>query len=143
AAAMRIDPGPQQNTLEKQIAYFNEALRRVRETPGVVAAGVTDALPVGGNRRWGMGAKGVQYERGRFPSGYVRIISDGYFAAMGIPIRAGRDFTERDAPDTEPVIILNETMAKRLWPGQDPIGQYVVNNRRDVRVIGVVADVRH
>jgi predicted permease len=143
SAALRVDPGRQYDTLEKQVSYFNEVLRRVRETPGVVAAGITDALPLGRNRTWGLGAKGVQYQRGRYPLGYVRVISDGYFAAMGIPLRAGRDFTERDAPGTEPVIILNETMARSLWPGQDAIGQYIVNGRRELRVIGVVADVRH
>jgi predicted permease len=143
AAAMRVDPGPQYDTREKQNAYFNEVLRRVRETPGIVAAGITDALPLGRNRTWGMGAKGVQYERGRFPSGYVRIVSDGYFTAMGIPLRAGRDFTERDTPESERVIIVNETMAKNLWPGQNALGQYVINNGRDVRVVGIVGDVRH
>ena len=68
-------------------------LRRVQEIPGVEAAGITDALPLGRNRTWGARAKGVTYERGRGPTAFVRIVSDGYPAAMGIPLRAGRDIS--------------------------------------------------
>jgi predicted permease len=142
AAAVRIDPGPAYKTQAQQNAYFDEAVRRVRSAPGVVAAGISDALPLGRNRTWGVGAKGVQYETGKYPNAYVRVVWDGYLAAMGIPLRAGRDFNERDTPDAEPVIIINETMARNLFPGQDPIGQYLVF-RPARRVIGVVGDVRH
>jgi predicted permease len=61
---------------------------------------------------------------------------------MGIPLRAGRDFTERDLPKSEQTIIVNETLAKRLWPGQDPLGQMVTQDGGR-RVVGVVGDVRH
>jgi predicted permease len=142
AAAMRVDPGRQYDTPAKQNAYIDEVLRRVRETPGVLGAGISDALPLGRNRTWGVGAKGVQYERGRAPFGYVRVVSDGYFAAMGIPLRAGRDFTERDSLGTDSVIIINETMARTLWPGQEAIGQ-IMRADRERRVVGVVGDVRH
>jgi ABC-type lipoprotein release transport system permease subunit len=56
---------------------------------------------------------------------------------------AGRDFTERDTPQTEPVIIINETFARLLWPGQDPLGKRMQADRPVRRVVGVVADVRH
>jgi len=142
AATLRIDPGAHYTTSEMKNEYFTEALRRVKEVPGVGAAGISDALPLGHNRTWGVAAKGVTYKAGEYPSAFVRIISDGYFAAMGIPLRAGRDFTERDLPKSEQVIIVNETLAKRLWPGQDPIGQMVTQDGGR-RVVGVVGDVRH
>jgi predicted permease len=74
----------------------------------------------------------------------VRIVSDGYPAAMGIPLRAGRDISERDTASSEPVIMINETMARTLWPGQDPLGKIILNAcSPERRVIGVVGDVRH
>jgi len=108
----------------------------------VEAAGLTDALPLGHNRSWGVRGKGQVYERGEYPDGYVRIISDGYFKAMGVPLRAGRDFTERDDLNSEKVIILNETLARFLFPGKDPVGQ-IVNADDDRKVVGVVGDVHH
>src|SRR5688572_10052224 len=91
AATLRIDPDRQQhNTREKQVAYIDDALRRVKEIPGVSAAGLTDQLPLGRNRTWGTPAKGQTYERGKFPSAFIRVVSDGYLGAMGIPLRAGR-----------------------------------------------------
>jgi predicted permease len=117
-------------------------LRRAGEIPGVQAAALTDSLPLGRNRTWGAPAKGQTYPRGEFPLAFVRVVSDGYFKAMGIPVRSGRDFTPRDTPSSQEVIIINEALAKRLWPGQNPIGQ-IMNVGRDRQVIGVVGNVRH
>jgi predicted permease len=142
AAALRIDPGRQYSTQEMRNDYFDEALRRVRDIPGIEAAGLTDALPLGRNRTWGAGAKGQTYKRGEYPLAFVRIVSDGYLKALGVPLVAGRDFTAEDRLSNKPVIIVNETMARNLWPGQNPLGQIVVN-RPEREVIGVVADVRH
>jgi predicted permease len=142
AAALRVDPDSSYSTQAKQNAYFDEVLRRVREVPGVNAAGLTDALPLGRNRSWGAPAKGQTYARGKFPVAFVRIISDGYFKAMGIPMIDGRDLTERDVPATEPVIVINQTLARTLWPGQRAVGQQM-RACGERRVVGVVGDVRH
>ena len=142
AVTIRVDPDSSYATRESQNAYFDEVLRRVREIPGVSAAGITDALPLGRNRTWGIGARGVQYAPGTYPSVFPRIVTEGYFVAMGIPLRSGRDFTARDTTGSEPVIVINETMARSLWPGQDPLGKQT-NSNPPQRVIGVVADVRH
>jgi predicted permease len=72
----------------------------------------------------------------------VRVVSDGYVRAMGIPLHAGRDLSPRDTPKTEPVIVVNETMARRLWPGQDAVGK-IMSACGDRRVVGIVGDVRH
>ena len=139
---MRVDPGSTYRTQDQRNAYFTEALRLVKGIEGVEAAGLTDALPLGHNRSWGAGAKGVVYPRDNYPDAFVRIISDEYFHAMGIPMREGRDFTARDLPTTDKVIIINETLAHRLWPGRDPLGQIMIADG-DRRVVGVVGDVRH
>jgi len=142
AAALRVDPDRRHSTQAHQNSYFDEVLRRVKAVPGVEAAGLTDALPLGRNRSWGAG-KRTGVPRGQYPIAFVRIVSDGYFKAMGIPLRAGRDLSEADTPSTENVIVINETMARRLWPGQDAIGKIVRTDRPERHVIGVVGDVRH
>jgi len=142
AATLRVDPDASYKTQAQQNAYFDEVLRRIRELPGIEAAGLTDALPLGRNRTWGAPAKGQTYPKGKFPSAFVRVVSDGYPKAMGIPLIAGRDISERDTPATEPVIVINETMARTLWPGQSAVGQ-IMRACGERRVVGVVGDVRH
>jgi len=143
AMAVRVDPDRRYSNQAQQNAYFDEVLRRIREVPGVTGAGLTDALPLGRNRSWGSGVKGRFYAKGEYPNAFVRIISDGYFRAMGIPLRSGRDLTERDTPSSDPVIVINETMAKRLFPGgEQPLGQ-VLRACGERRIVGIVGDVRH
>jgi predicted permease len=142
AAAVRVDPSQQYSTRAQQNAYFDEVLRRIRDVRGIDAAGLSDALPLGRNRGWGVRAKGHDYKPGEYPDAFVRVVSDGYLRSLGISLRTGRDFTERDTPQTEEVIIINETMAKRLWPGEDAMGQ-ILQVDKDRRVVGIVGDVRH
>ena len=143
AAALRIDPNATYKTQEQQNAYFTEALHRVMDVPGIEGAGLSDSLPLGHNRSWGVAAKGVQYTPQDYPNGFPRIVSDGYFHAMGIPLKAGRDFTERDTKGALPVIIINETLAKNLFPGEEPIGKVVRADNPERTVVGVVGDVHH
>jgi predicted permease len=143
AAAIRVDPDRRYSTQAQQNAYFNEVLRTVRDIPGIQAAGLTDALPLGRNRSWGAGAVGVVYKKGDdYPDAFVRIISDGYFRSMGIAFIDGRDLNERDTPQSDPVIVINQTMARTLWPGQNALGKFVANSPNR-RVVGIVSDVRH
>jgi predicted permease len=142
AATLRVDPGPDYKTREQTNGYFSEVLRRAREVPGVSAVGLTDALPLGKNRTWCVAAKGQTYPQGQYPCEFIRIVSEGYIRAMGVPLRAGRDFEERDGTSGVKVAIVNESMARRLWPGQDAVGQQILNPD-PITVVGVVADVRH
>ena len=144
AAAVRVDPESdgQQWTQERTNAYFDDVLRRAREVPGIEAAGLSDSLPLGRNRSWGAPAKGQVYPKGKFPSAFVRVVSDGYIEAMGIPLRAGRDISQRDGPSNDPVILINETMARTLFPGDTALGK-VIRACGDRHVVGVVGDVRH
>ena len=141
-ATIRIDPSSEYSTQEKRNVYFDEALRLVQNTPGVEASGLTDVLPLEHDRSWSVSGVGQVWERGHYPTAFVRIVSNGYFKAMGIPVLAGRDFTEHDTNHSEQVIILNDTLARKLWPGQNPIGQMVTQDGGR-RVVGVVGDVRH
>ncbi len=144
AGAIRIDPDRRYTTREQRTQYFDEVVRLVNAIPGVEGTAITDALPLGRNRTWGARAKGVTYERGRSPSAFVRIVSDGYPKVMGIPLVAGRDITESDTVSSEPVMLINETLARTLWPGEDPIGKVILGPCSPERtVVGVVGDVRH
>jgi predicted permease len=142
AGSLRIDPGRRHSTQTLRNAYFDEALRRVGSMPGIEGAGLTDALPLGTNRSWGVAAKGKTYERGKNPDAFVRIVSDGYLRAMGIQLRAGRDFSAADNPSSPRVIIINESLARSLWPGEDPLGKMMYADG-ERQVVGVVQDVRH
>jgi predicted permease len=142
AATLRVDPGPDYKTREMRNNYFSEVLRRAQEVPGVAAVGLTDALPLGKNRTWCVAAKGQTYPPGQYPCEFIRIVSEGYIRAMGVPLRAGREFEERDGTSGVKVAMVNESLARKLWPGQDPIGQQIMNPD-PITVVGVVADVRH
>jgi len=142
AATVRVDPEANYSTQAQQNAYFDDVLRRVRDVPGIGAAGLTDALPLGRNRSWGAPAKGQVYPPGKFPNAFVRVVSDGYLKAMGIALVAGRDISERDVPSSGPVIVINQTMARTLWPGQNAVGQ-IMRACGERQVVGVVTDVRH
>jgi predicted permease len=141
-AVLRVDSTRISN-LAQQNAFLDDMLQRARSIPGVRSAGVSDVLPFAGDRSWQVSAKGHVYPKGQYPpEPYIRMITDGYFAAAGIRLVAGRAFTEQDRASSERVVIVNQTLARTLWPGQDPIGQ-VVTQDGGRRVVGVAADVRH
>ena len=143
AAALRIDPSFRISSSEQQNAFIDNVLNRVRAVPGIVAAGITDVLPLRDDRAWQVGAVGQIYGPGHFPpEPYIRVVSDGYFEATGIPLRLGREFTQGDRASSQRVVVVNETLARTLWPGQNPLGR-MVTLRPPSAVIGVVADVRH
>ena len=142
AASMRIDPSRRLSTQEQRNTYYDEILHRIRAIPGVSSAGLADVLPLGGDRSWNIAGRGQVYERGHYPEGFARVVSDGYLQTLGLRLLAGRDFMEHDTKGADKVIIVNETLARTLWPGQDPIGQ-IMTQDGGRRVIGLVGDVRH
>jgi len=141
AVALRLDV---KSTVpeEQRLLRLEQAARRVAALPGVEAAGLTDALPLDRNRTWGLGVPGQVYGPGQRPTAFVYITGPGYLRAMGIPLRAGRDFTARDTARSEPVLIVNETLARILYPGQDAVGRPVQLNDASQTIVGVVHDVR-
>ncbi len=143
AAAWRVDPAARYPKTQDQVLFYNRLTQAVAQIPGVNSVGLTDTLPLGRNRSWGAGAKGVVYPRGQYPNALPRIIDPGYFDAMKIPLIEGRVFTPHDDEKSELDVIVNQTMAQKLWPGQDSLGQILRVIGKDARVIGVVGDVRH
>ena len=132
------------------VAFFRQALERVRAIPGVRSAGIVNYLPLYG----GLGAAtGFDVEGqpppapGTGPSTNVRVADSEYFKAMGIPVQRGRTFT--DAEDAEPrhVILVSESFARRFFPNEDPLGKrikvYMDENPAWTEIIGVVGDVRY
>ena len=144
--AVRVDParGRRESGAENA-AYFDALVREVAGVPGVQALGLTDALPLGDNfgwRRWDARIPGGDEERDRMTS-LVRMIDAGYLRTMQIPVLAGRPFASSDGATSEPVIIVNERLARTLFPNEDAIGRYVRTSGVNRRVVGVVGDVRY
>jgi predicted permease len=142
AYALRIDPSFRFSGLPQQNSWMDEVLRRVRALPGMGAAGVADVLPLDGDRSWQVTGRGQVYPRDHHPEAYIRVVSDGYFEAAGVRVVTGRGFTEADRASSEPVAVVNMTLARTLWPGQNAVGQYLTQDGGR-RVVGVVDDVRH
>lgn len=128
---------------DKRSAIFQEVLARVRAIPGIESAAMSDMLPLDRNRSWGLIAKGSVHGKDDNTDAFVRVVTPGYIQAMGMRLIEGRDFTWQDSPSAAPVIIINETAARRNWPGQSPIGRLAQDiGDKDTTVIGVIADVR-
>jgi len=140
ASTINYDDG---NDGAKRGVILQEILRQVIALPGIEAAGVADMLPLDRNRSWGLLNPSRSYAKDENLSAIVRIVTPGYLDAMGIRLTAGRDFSWQDAANTEGVVIINETGARRHWPGKSPIGRLARGMGKDPdRVVGVVADVR-
>ena len=146
ALAAQINlPTARYPTPASRLAMIDRVLDRLRATPGLTGAAVTMALP---NRQptarflFSAASVPVFQDPVSTPSTEVRSVSEGFFAAMGIPIRAGREFQASDTAGTEPVIVISELMAKREYPGGNPVGQLLYSGQGTRRVIGVVGDVK-
>jgi predicted permease len=142
AAALRIDPSFRVSTPAQQNSFIDDVLQRIRSVPGIAAAGISDVLPLDGDRSWQISAKGQFYDKEHHPEAFIRVVSDGYFEALGIPLISGREVRESDRASSEPVVMVNQTLARTLWPGQDAVGQ-IMTQDGGRRVVGVVADVHH
>jgi predicted permease len=140
AASIKLDYDDK-NDPAKRAAIWQEVLRRVREIPGVESAGITDSMPMSWNRSWGISAKGKDYRKGELEDTFVYMISPGYLQAIGLHLVKGRDVQWNDTDKKLGAVIINETVARRLWPGQDPIDRIASAGGNDAKVIGVVADV--
>lgn len=142
AAAISIDYGDDKNPA-KRTAIWQDFVSRSSMIPGVEAAGISDNLPMSRNRSWGIAAKGQQKLNAQdFIPVYVYIVSPGYLKAMGMRLMEGRDIGWEDLYNNRSVVIINETVARRLWPKQNAIGRTAVAGGMDAQVIGVIADVR-
>jgi predicted permease len=132
----------------QQLAFFNELERRLAAAPGVEAVAITDTMPPSG----GMRARPLstidiegQPARPEGTGGMVgwRYVTPGYFAALGIPIIRGRPFTEQDRDPETLVAILSESLARHMFPHEDPVGRHVLKGPQGqwTTVVGVARDV--
>ena len=142
-------PDYKYSTGEKQFAFFRDVLDRVRALPGIVAAGAH----VGDARVFFMAATQARPAPGQEPTADEQSISSDYFRAMGAKFVAGRDFSSADASTAPPVAIINQTLARRYWPGSTPIGDHLIllanvydtqsrTPTQSLEIVGVVGDIK-
>lgn len=126
-------------------AFFTELLGRLQAVPGLRTVGATSYLPMS-NSNYGFFffVEGQASQGARDPVISVRHVSPDYFRAMHIPLRRGRTFTAQDDARSAPVTIINETTARRYFPGVDPIGRHVASSGDRImrEIVGIVSDVR-
>jgi putative ABC transport system permease protein len=132
----------------QMLAFFDRALEQIRAVPGVVSVGTTTTIPLAGG-----GSTQPFTVEGR-PAGTIaeqpmaqtRYISPDYFRAIGIPLRQGRFFSDYDRDKSVPVVIISEAMARRFWPGENPIGKRLTpsfHSEQGAReIVGIVGDVK-
>ena len=130
-----------------QVRFYAALQERLLALPGVAAAGSAVTLPIGGDD-FGTGylVDGRPIPKpGEEPKAGYQIVMPGFFSAMGIPILEGRDVSLSDGPDARLVILVNQTLARRQWPGENPIGRRVRFGTDSpwLTIVGVTADIRH
>jgi putative ABC transport system permease protein len=138
---------------QRQIDFYRGALEKLAALPGVTDAGITSVLPVSGNfDRTGVIVESHPVRAGSEPDADRYAVSPGYFAAMRIPLRRGRYLTAQDREGAAPVVVVSETMARQMWPGEDALGRrlrlswepHEPQRKIGARtVVGIVGDVRH
>jgi putative ABC transport system permease protein len=129
--------------------FYARLLSRVEHLPGVTAVGATNIVPLSGTGSNSLIFQIVgqpAFPEGREPFTQHRVATPGYFAAIGTALRQGRLFTERDDAQAPPVVLVNEAMARRFFPGREPVGgrlKFGGGERETLEIVGVVADVKN
>ncbi len=137
---------------QQRIEFFQQVLDRIRALPGVKSADLVTPAPFSGNNVYtGFTIEGRPSLPGQEPEAGLRGVTPGYFKTMRIPLLKGREFTDADRKGGIGAVILNETLARRYWPDENPIGQRISNVGVNVddnepaiwEIVGIVGDVRH
>ncbi len=121
-------PASKYATGDRQAQTFARVVDEVGSVPGVKAVGAINMIPLanfGMNGGFTISGRPPFQQQDRAPVVEYRVTTPGYFAAMGIPVRRGTDFTARDTATAEPVVIINEVMADQFWPGGNPVGEHL------------------
>jgi predicted permease len=128
------------------IHFFSRVDENLRALPAYEAVGLGYPLPLGGNHFWtSFTVAGRNTAPGEYDSASLRFMDSGFLRVMDIPLLAGRNFTDADDANTQPVAIVSESFARKYWPGEDAVGKYITILRDTPvprRVVGVVADVK-
>ncbi|MGH9940601.1 MAG: ABC transporter permease [Blastocatellia bacterium] len=139
---------PRYDERSRRAQFYQQILQRIAALPGVSAVGATSLLPLTRKNMAGwlrVENRAPQKER-REPPVFIGAVNPGYFRAMGIGLRAGRLFNDGDRQDAPGVAILSETLARKLFPDEDPLGKRLfipTSGAEMMTVVGVVGDVRH
>jgi putative ABC transport system permease protein len=142
-------PGARYKSSDDRTQFYSKLLDRVRELPGVSAASLINELPPSWNdnsNRFILEGEPRPQRGDPAHQERMRLVWDGYFAAMDIPVRRGREFDRHDDTAHPSVVIVSEAFARRYWPGQDAVGKrisFLADSMHLTTVVGVVADVRH
>jgi putative ABC transport system permease protein len=138
---------PNEEKMSKVVPKYPDLLERVRAIPGVVAAGTVRTLPIDTLQSDShFFIEGKRAQSSNADAGYV-VVSPGYLKAMRIPLVRGRDFTEQDSENSQPVAVISQDMAREYFPGAEPIGQRIWfdsfgDKERWLTIIGVAGNVR-
>ncbi len=131
----------------QRLKFWQQLSARVAALPGVEAVGAVDSLPFSGDgaRVWRFRYAGDDPNVAAGPAATFQVATRDYFRTVGIQLRRGRLFSAADGDGTPPVVIVNETMARRFWPNAEAVGQrIVIRNEEFAReIIGVTSDVKH
>jgi putative ABC transport system permease protein len=143
-------PGAKYREQPQRAAFYNDLVQRVKAYPGVESAAAVNYLPLGGaNSSDSYLVEGVpEPAPGDENEGRYRVCTPDYFRTMGIPLLKGRSFTDQDKAGTTPVVVVNETLARKHWAGEDPIGKRIrfygpPERMQWMEIVGVVEDVKH
>lgn len=126
------------------VRFYRNTSERLKAIPGVAAVGMTAYLPFGGNN-WGNSfeVEGKPIREGEGSSAQIRPVGAGYFHAMSIPLARGREFSESDTASAPAVAIINQVLARRFWPNEDPIGKRIRFSSDWLTIVGVCNEVKH
>ena len=131
---------------EKRADLYRRIQERLAALPGVRAVASSSSLPLDWVLNFSYAVEGRPARPGQDPQADYSSVSPNYFEVMGVPVIKGRAFTERDAAGAPAVAVINETMARRVFPGEDPLGRRLtvdyMERRVSLEVVGVVADTR-
>ncbi len=130
---------------DRGLVFYQQLHQRLEAAPGVKSVGLTSWLPLGFEGGPAIGVRIPGYSPAPNENMVVplSIISPGYFDTLRIPLLAGRDFTDADDRESGPVMIINQAMAERYWPGRDAVGQKVRTWRGEATVVGIAATGRY
>lgn len=147
ALTMAITFSSQYREPGRKSSFLQALIENLGTLPGAQAAAVTDELPIGRAKSIPFKAEGQTIDQSRdTPEVNFQVVGGDYFRALGIPVIKGRPFDARDfVAGSPPVVIVNDTMARQIWPGQDPLGkriQVALEEETWVSVVGVAADVK-
>jgi len=135
--------GPKYAKTEARVQFITSIIEQFRALPGVRNVAATHRLPMTGNSGLSIEVEGLPApQSGQNPSVTYRSVTPDYFNVMGIPLMRGRTFDSRESQGGSQVIVINQRMAARFWPGQDPIGKRIRNGPKEpwITVVGLVAD---